>query len=75
MSKSLLRVQINQGKCQGHGRCQALAPALFALDEHGQAREIGDGLVPEQHGAAVELARANCPEFAIEFVRAAGGER
>ena len=43
----VVRVQVDPDKCQGHNRCKALAPALFELDEYGNSREIGDGIVPE----------------------------
>jgi ferredoxin len=61
-----LKVKVDRERCQGHARCAALAPELFALDELGNAYEKGDGTVP---GALVDkayLAKANCPEEAIE---------
>ena len=63
-----LKVKVDPARCQGHARCAALAPELFALDALGNAHEIGDGRVP---GALVEkayLAKANCPELAIEVI-------
>ena len=67
MSKSpTLKVHVDQEKCQGHARCKSLAPALFELDEFGNAHEIGDGTVPEGLEDKAWLARANCPEIAIE---------
>ena len=65
MSRSMLRVHVDRDKCQGHNRCKALAPELFELDEYGNAREIGDGLVPAHLEEKAALARANCPEFAV----------
>jgi ferredoxin len=63
-----LRVRVERERCQGHARCAELAPQLFELDEFGSAREIGDGKVPFglEHKAAV--AKANCPELAIELI-------
>jgi len=63
-----VRVRVDPDKCQGHNRCKALAPALFELDEYGNSREIGDGTVPEEHLEAAYLARANCPEMAVEII-------
>jgi ferredoxin len=61
-----LKVKVDRERCQGHARCAALAPTLFALDEFGNAREIGDGTVPEALADKAYLAKANCPELAIE---------
>jgi len=61
-----LRVRVDSEKCQGHARCRALAPELFELDEYGNAHEIGDGVVPAGLEDKAWLAKANCPEFAIE---------
>ena len=66
-----LRVKVDRERCQGHARCAALAPKLFALDELGHAREIGDGIVPEALVEAAYLAKANCPELAIEIEESA----
>ena len=61
-----MKVKVDSERCQGHARCAALAPELFALDEFGNAREFGDGTVPAALADKAYLARANCPEFAIE---------
>ena len=63
-----LKVKVDRDKCQGHARCAALAPELFALDELGNAHEIGDGTVPEALADKAYLAKANCPELAIEVI-------
>jgi ferredoxin len=62
-----LRVRVNRARCQGHARCAALAPELFKIDSDGDASEIGDGVVPPQLVDKAHLARANCPEFAIDI--------
>jgi ferredoxin len=62
-----LKVKVDREKCQGHARCAALAPELFALDELGNAREKGDGTVPEALADKAWLAKANCPELAIDI--------
>ena len=63
-----LRVRVDQDKCQGHSRCKALAPELFNLDEYGNAHEVGDGIVPAGSEEQAWLAKANCPEFAVEVI-------
>jgi ferredoxin len=61
-----LKIHVDPDKCQGHARCKAVAPELFDLDGYGNAHEAGDGIVPVGLEDKAHLARANCPEFAIE---------
>ncbi len=64
-----MRITLDSEKCQGHGRCYALAPTIFDTDDEGYAVLLvtGDGgeLSPDQEAAAT-LAADNCPEYAIE---------
>ncbi|TDC55637.1 ferredoxin [Actinomadura sp. KC345] len=63
-----MKVQIDQGRCQGHGRCYDLAPGLFGEDDEGYGTVLGDGAVkPDQENEA-RRAVANCPERAIGTV-------
>lgn len=62
-----LRLRIDAEKCQGHNRCKALAPELIVLDKFGNAQPAGDGLVPPGLEEKARLAKANCPEFAIDI--------
>ena len=64
-----LKIHVDQEKCQGHARCKALAPELFDLDEFGNAHEVGDGAVPGELEDKAWLAKANCPEFAIDITK------
>jgi ferredoxin len=61
----MVRVRIDDSRCQGHGRCYALAPALFEPDDIGNARVVGDGTVPTGLEADARLAVLNCPEEAV----------
>ena len=61
-----MKVKVDSERCQGHARCAALAPELFALDALGNAHAVGDGTVPVALTDKAYLAQANCPEFAIE---------
>ena len=63
-----LKIHVDQEKCQGHARCKSLAPELFDLDEFGNAHEIGDGTVPKGLEDKAWLAKANCPEIAIDVI-------
>lgn len=60
-----MKVQINSGLCQGHGRCYDLAPALFGEDDEGYGQVLGDGTVPPGQEQDARLAVANCPEYAV----------
>jgi ferredoxin len=63
-----LIIRVDADKCQGHNRCKALAPELFELDEFGNSRAAGDGVVPDSLQEKAYLAKSNCPEFAIEII-------
>ena len=65
---SRLKVKVDRERCQGHARCAALAGELFVLDEFGNGREIGDGSVADALVDKAYLAKANCPEEAIEVI-------
>ena len=64
-----LRVRVNRKRCQGHARCVVLAPELFAVDGFGEAHEIADGWVSSGFEDKAWLAKANCPELAIDIER------
>jgi len=60
-----MRIILDSEKCQGHGRCYALAPDLFDTDDEGYAVLLATGEVPEGQEANATLAADNCPEYAI----------
>ena len=60
-----MKLSIDPGKCQGHGRCYDLVPDLFTDDEEGYGVVRGDGDVPAGREEDVRRAVANCPEGAI----------
>lgn len=61
-----MKIRVDPDKCQGHARCFALVPELFAVDDYGLSTVIGDGTVPVELEERARLAIANCPEFAVE---------
>jgi ferredoxin len=63
-----VKVQIDPGRCQGHGRCYDLAPDLFGEDEEGYGTVLGDGAVPPDKEQDARRAVANCPERAIDLL-------
>lgn len=58
-------VQIDADRCEGHGRCYALAPTVFEPDDIGEGKVRGDGTVAPGDEERARLAEANCPERAI----------
>lgn len=65
-----MRINLDSDKCQGHGRCYALAPDLFEPDDEGYAVMLvasGSVVAPGLEDAA-RLAADNCPEYAITIV-------
>ena len=60
-----MRIILDSEKCQGHGRCYALAPDLFDTDDEGYAILLATGEVPAGQEANAALAADNCPEYAI----------
>lgn len=60
-----MRVRIDEERCEGHGRCYALAPDLFEPDDIGNGRVVGDGAVAPEAEERARLAAANCPELAV----------
>ena len=61
-----MTLTIDPDRCQGHGRCVLINPALFDINDEG----IGVVLDPEPTGAAVadaERSIGNCPEQAISW--------
>jgi ferredoxin len=60
-----VKISIDPSRCQGHGRCYDLAPALFGEDDEGYGTVLGDGTVPPGREQDARLSAANCPERAI----------
>ena len=60
-----MKIRVDDSRCEGHGRCYALAPDLFEPDDIGNGHEIGDGSVAPEQEHNARLAVANCPERAI----------
>jgi ferredoxin len=67
-----VKLQIDAGLCQGHGRCYDLAPSLFGDDEEGYGKVLGDGVVPPEKQDHARRAELNCPEHAIALIEGTG---
>jgi ferredoxin len=60
-----MKVHVDEERCEGHGRCYALAPNVFEPDDIGNGQAAGDGTVAPGEEDRARLAAANCPEQAI----------
>jgi ferredoxin len=62
-----MRIEVDPGKCTGHGRCYTLAPEVFDADDDGycatRALDVPAGLEDK-----ATLGATNCPERAITVV-------
>jgi len=63
------KVHVEADRCQGHNRCFAIAPELFEIDEYGNSRAKGDGIVPPALEEKARLAVKNCPEHAVRLTQ------
>jgi ferredoxin len=61
-----MRVTIDSGRCEGHGRCSLLCPEVFDSDDEGHGVVVTDE-VRDELVAAVRCAVADCPERAISL--------
>ena len=59
-----MRIAIDAEACVGHGRCYALAPAVYVPDDRGHCELLSDEVPPELEEQA-RAGEANCPERAI----------
>jgi ferredoxin len=63
-----MRVSIDTEFCCGHGRCYQVASELFADDERGYGKVVGDGAIGSDRLEAAHRAVAACPERAISLL-------
>jgi ferredoxin len=56
---------VDTERCEGHGRCFALASELFELDDYGTSTVLGDGRVRPDQEDVLRIVAANCPEYAV----------
>jgi ferredoxin len=61
-----VKIVLDTGCCQGHGRCYDLAPALFDADDEGYAvLRTPDGHVQPDDVPQATRAVRSCPERAL----------
>ncbi|HWN35109.1 MAG TPA: ferredoxin [Pseudonocardia sp.] len=59
-----MRVKVNRSACQGNGRCAAVSPEVYQLDDLGY-NAGGEFAITEEAGEAAFRGAAECPERAI----------
>lgn len=59
-----MRITLDRSRCTGHGRCYALAPAVFDADGDGYGVVRRADVDPDDEPEA-RRGVANCPEDAI----------
>lgn len=65
-----MRPEVDRTLCLGHGRCLAICPDVFDLDDDGIAIVLSDSLGPERE-SDLQAAALGCPEGAITIVKPA----
>ena len=63
-----MKVQVDRDLCQGHARCNVIAPDVFHQDEEGFSY-TSDADVPPEAEERVRKALLNCPESAIRILK------
>ena len=62
-----MRIVVDHDLCSGHGRCAAVAPEVYALDENGFSA-VNELDVPVHLEHAARAGASNCPERAITLI-------
>ncbi|MCW2522213.1 MAG: ferredoxin [Frankiales bacterium] len=57
-------VSLDNSKCSGHARCNAVAPEVYTLDDDGYCN-INELTVPAGLEQSARDGAANCPERAL----------
>lgn len=60
-------IRLDRDKCEGHGTCEQVAPAVYRLDEEGELDILVDP-VPEELEKAAEAGARVCPVAALRVV-------
>lgn len=63
----MIRITIDLDRCQGHGRCEAQAPAVFGYGEVTNQSFVLEGADLESNRGEIDRAVADCPESAISL--------
>ncbi len=59
-----MKVAVDRGVCEGHGRCYEIAPGVYTEDERGHCSLENEEVPPDLEEIA-RLAAQSCPEKAL----------
>jgi len=62
-----MRIEVDMGKCTGHGICETIAEDVFEVDDDGSVR-IHSAHRPETDRARMQQAVTQCPAAALVLV-------
>jgi ferredoxin len=62
-----MRIEVDLGKCTGHGICESIAEEVFEVDDDGSVRIHGDAR-PESDRTRMQQAVTQCPAAALSLV-------
>jgi ferredoxin len=62
-----MRIEVDFGKCTGHGICESIAEDVFEVDDDGSVRVHGDHR-PESDRERMRQAVTQCPAAALSLV-------
>ena len=62
-----MRVEVDLGRCTGHGICESIAEDVFEVQDDGTVRIDGDEL-PDSDRDRMQQAVTQCPAAALRLV-------
>jgi ferredoxin len=65
-----VRIQVDKSLCQGHARCNAVAPEVYPLDDLGYTNLDGEVEVSDELAEAAVRGARSCPEMVITIRQA-----
>lgn len=65
-----MRVVIERNRCEGHGFCEQVAPAVYRLDDEGEVVVLsGDGPIPAELEDQALAGARSCPVAALTAIQ------
>jgi ferredoxin len=62
-----VRIHVERSLCQGHARCNAVAPEVYPLDDLGYTNLDGEIEVSDELAHATIRGARSCPEMVISI--------
>ncbi len=62
-----MRVEVDLGRCTGHGICESIAEDVFEVQDDGTVRIAGDKQ-PESDRERMQRAVTQCPAAALRLI-------